>query len=324
MGVPAPGFPGSPHLNGGGPFVPIIADVDPGPAAAPGQWWITTAGAAKVRNAAGTGWIAVSAGGGTPNLAAVLAVGNAASAKITTLTTPTAAGDAATKGYVDGAIPATPTLAAVLAAGASAGAKITNVTDPVAAQDAATKAYVDGHVGAGLSAVLEQHTAAGSASLDFTTAISSLFDVYLFQVEDIIPAAGTPVLNMLVSTDGGSTWDTTAGHYANSQFVWSSGGTASGGGASQASLTPYPLQGRGMTTALACSGEILVYNPLGTALQNVFMGRFGGGDSVTTDPTQRLDWQGSYNQLAAVNAVRFIMSSGNIASGKIRAYGYSN
>jgi hypothetical protein len=83
----------------------------------------------------------------TPNLAAVLAAGNdAAALKITDLATPTAAGDAATKAYVDGLVGggSTPSLAAVLGVGASAGStSITNLGAPSAETDAATKQYVD-------------------------------------------------------------------------------------------------------------------------------------------------------------------------------------
>jgi hypothetical protein len=79
-----------------------------------------------------------------PDLATVVAAGNSAgSSAITDVTNPTDPQDAATKDYVDGAIPATPALGAVLAAGNSAGDKITNLTDPVDPQDAATKAYAD-------------------------------------------------------------------------------------------------------------------------------------------------------------------------------------
>jgi hypothetical protein len=67
-------------------------------------------------------------GGGTPTLAAVLTAGNSAGTKkITNLVDPTAAQDAATKNYVDGATPATPGLGTVLGVSADAGAvEITN------------------------------------------------------------------------------------------------------------------------------------------------------------------------------------------------------
>ncbi|HET6916166.1 MAG TPA: hypothetical protein VFH56_08760 [Acidimicrobiales bacterium] len=83
------------------------------------------------------------AGGGSPSLSQVLAVGSDAGAqRITDLGAPSQAADAATKAYVDAA-PAH-SLQAVLAVGANANAvTITNAGSPSAQTDVATKGYVD-------------------------------------------------------------------------------------------------------------------------------------------------------------------------------------
>lgn len=87
-------------------------------------------------------------GGGSQNLSSVLTQGNdAAGLNIVNLSGPSSAGDAATKGYVDGQVAGVTTndLAAVLAQGNDAdGTTITNLPTPSAGSDAATKTYVDG------------------------------------------------------------------------------------------------------------------------------------------------------------------------------------
>lgn len=138
--MPASGtdFPFTPPPPSSAVAPPILSEGDPGAVGTGRIWIIPSTGATRVRNALNTGWIVISATAATPTLGAVLAAGNVASAKIVTLTNPTAAQDAATKSYVDAR-----TLAQVLVAGNNAGAKIAGVTDPTLAQDAATKAYVD-------------------------------------------------------------------------------------------------------------------------------------------------------------------------------------
>ena len=114
---PPQGTPGTPSR------AVFIQEGDPGAAAGPLAWWvIPSTGAESIRNAANTAWIATSGSGAIPNIGQVLTAGDDAGAKpITNLTDPTNPQDAATKAYVDGAIPATPDLAAVLGAGEDAG-----------------------------------------------------------------------------------------------------------------------------------------------------------------------------------------------------------
>jgi hypothetical protein len=109
---------------------------------------------------------------GTPDLETVLLEGNDAGAEpITGLEDPTNPQDAATKAYVDAAIPATPDLEAVLTAGESAGDhNISDLADPLFEQDAATRAYVDGAILAApapaLGAVLAVGNDAGGLSIE--------------------------------------------------------------------------------------------------------------------------------------------------------------
>src|SRR3569833_11598 len=78
--------------------------------------------------------------------------------------------------------------------------------------------------------LLEQHTASASASLVFTTCISSTYDEYQIQIVNLVPATNAVALYLAFSTDGGSTYDTTSGHYtwAQNYAIASSTGGNSG------------------------------------------------------------------------------------------------
>ena len=106
MPIPTHGFDAPPSSTGSPYPNPIVQEGDPG-AVGPGTWWvIPSTGAESIRNAANTGWIATSGSGAIPNIGQVLTAGDDAGAKpITNLTNPTNPQDAATKAYVDAAVP---------------------------------------------------------------------------------------------------------------------------------------------------------------------------------------------------------------------------
>ena len=88
--------------------------------------------------------------------------------------------------------------------------------------------------GAIMGQLLEEHTASSSATLDFTTAITSAYDIYQFEFINIIPATNGALFNMRVSTDGGSTYDAGA-NYGWASWRWLSSGSGTQGANSGAS-----------------------------------------------------------------------------------------
>jgi hypothetical protein len=176
--------------------------------------------------------------------------------------------------------------------------------------------------GGGGLVLLEQHTASNSASLDFTTAFTSTYDEYIMELVGIIPATNGAVPYLRCSSNGGSTWDTSSVYTGNELHT----------GASSSSSISYSAQGQwvffsdGSGSALSSSalpalvGSIHIYDPLSTSKHKRFVfdgiGVYSGNaeDYVTHS-------SGKYAKTTGVNALRFIMSSGNIASGTIRVYG---
>src|SRR5947207_2075820 len=78
---------------------------------------------------------------------------------------------------------------------------------------------------AGALVFLEAHTASASASLDFTTFISSTYDDYLIEGVGIIPATDAVIFRAQVGTGGGPTYDTANNYYSTDRGNGSSGGT---------------------------------------------------------------------------------------------------
>jgi hypothetical protein len=167
--------------------------------------------------------------------------------------------------------------------------------------------------------LLEQHTASSSASLDFTTAISSSYDSYRVEFVAIIPATTNVDLLMRVNTG--------SGFISTGVYSW--------------------IHNRYSTSAIAQGGDnsgtatsILIGWAVDHISNNASWGFYGSADLFTYPSTftriigkatvlqgagayQQSDFGGVYNATTAITQVRFLMSSGNIASGTIRIYGYA-
>jgi hypothetical protein len=171
--------------------------------------------------------------------------------------------------------------------------------------------------GGGGLVLLEQYTASSSATLDFTTFISSTYDTYMFALVDVLPATSTADLWVRMGTGGGPTWDAGANytwaHLQHSQIP--SSATLGAAGANQIKIG-HSL-GNGSTNGV--SGEVKFYNPQSTAVYKRLTAHLTDVDSAGNF-VGVID-SGQYVSTTAVTGVRFLMSSGNIASGTIRAYG---
>lgn len=170
---------------------------------------------------------------------------------------------------------------------------------------------------------LGSQVASASATLDFTSLISSTYNVYIFEFENILPATDNVDFLMRTSTDNGSSYDAGASDYQFANFVNNTGSFSTDDvcSAGATAIKIAPTIDSGSTTG-GINGYAKLYNPLnasqyksveyhvnGFLNDNQFYNQIGSGWRVAT---------------ADIDAVRFLMSSGNIASGTIRMYGVKN
>lgn len=171
--------------------------------------------------------------------------------------------------------------------------------------------------GGGSLVLLEQHSASASATLDFTSFIASDYDEYLIEILNLIPATNTVDLYVRLSTDGGSSYDAGA-NYNNATFGFDHTGSGLGGGTGQ--------------NQIAIRGTAEIHNNANYGVCGT-MRLFGPGGSIYKRTSHQVSYfnsgsrialiigNGVYLSATAVNALRLLFSSGNIASGTVRIYG---
>jgi hypothetical protein len=168
----------------------------------------------------------------------------------------------------------------------------------------------------GALVLLEQHTASSSASLDFTSAITSTYDEYLIEFLNLLPASGDYFV-IQFSTNGGSTYDTTAANYITgwhyARINSAAGGDQIGSGAG-ITLT----NGVG-TTQPGMSGSVRLFNSASSVWRscNLDLNFYDGTDY------HRYAGGAFWKSTTAANALKIKCATGgvNIASGTVRIYG---
>lgn len=175
--------------------------------------------------------------------------------------------------------------------------------------------YPDASVlGTALHPLLATLTASSSATLDFTAMDSSKYAGYLFVFEDIIPATNAVNIQLLFSTNGGSTFLSSGYAYAGFGYDNGTSGGFGQNSATQISMTRSNVQnGNGGMS--------------GFGYLSVASGAYGAkwtSQLTLLNNASNYDFEimGAANSGVTIpNAVRFQASSGNISSGTIRVYG---
>jgi len=173
---------------------------------------------------------------------------------------------------------------------------------------------------------LSTTTASNSATVDIVFPSSSAtFIAYEIAFSNLVPATNAVDFWVRVSLDGGSTYKSGATDYAQANGGTGSADTSFGIGNSggRSALAPSVIGGNHLSNAAGSSngGLLQVFSPSTSAnkcqigWQGTWFSSLGGYTTVATVGS------GCYLTAGAVNAIRFLFSSGNITSGSFSLYG---
>jgi hypothetical protein len=172
---------------------------------------------------------------------------------------------------------------------------------------------------------ISSQTASNSASVSFTSGLTSTYKAYKFVFMNIRPTGtGGVDFQFQTSTNGGSTYATTCtsnyfvSYHSENDTI--SGLTYDGGGDLAQSTSYQRLTDNQITDAdEGANGSLILFNPSSTTCVKHFIGSI----------SQNSDWPGLYNSFpsgyfnttSVVNAINFNYNSGNVSSGTIYLYG---
>jgi hypothetical protein len=145
---------------------------------------------------------------------------------------------------------------------------------------------------------------------------------YWVIIDRALPATDAVGFEVQVSTDNGSTYKTTNEYDYADMIPWNTDGSynARGGSGVGAILVTGTDSSYNIGNAAnrGITGEFYIYNP-----SNAAYGRTTGNFSFTTagGALRASNHAGVFNSATAINAIRFLFSSGNIASGTFTLYG---
>jgi hypothetical protein len=164
-------------------------------------------------------------------------------------------------------------------------------------------------------------TASSVAAVDFTSGITNAYDEYEIHLINVVPSVDGGELFFRTSSDGGSTFDSGASDYAySSMYVTTAGGTPSGVGSTGTTAIKTAAVGVSSTASEAgICGIFRITNPSSSTTQkNVIADHCftNAGGAFIRESTS-----GTRLSNTAVNALRILFNSGNVASGVFNLYG---
>ena len=165
--------------------------------------------------------------------------------------------------------------------------------------------------------LIATRTASTSASLEFTSVLSTNWSTYYVSIRNLVPASNTVDLNITFSNDNGSTYLSTNYKYAYLNQMTSGTLVALGSNSSSACQIATNISN---ASATSLDADIYFYNLNTTTYPSYYKGRL---------THYQTDGSGNYNSpvggmntdLTGIDAMKFAYSTGNITSGTIYLYG---
>jgi hypothetical protein len=171
--------------------------------------------------------------------------------------------------------------------------------------------------------LISSQTASNSASISFTSGLTSTYKAYKFVFSSIHPRTDNADFQFNLSTDSGSNYNvtkTTTSFRASHNEAGTDAGLEYAGAYDLAQSTAFqPLaNGLGSGADESCSGTLTLFSPSSTTYVKHFISNFNR--YLYLDYSINDFVAGYGNTTSAVNAIRFQMSSGNM-DGTIYLYG---
>jgi hypothetical protein len=203
-----------------------------------------------------------------------------------------------------------------------------NVT-PVAGNALSFNSDADGFTTQGASSMIliKTLTASTSATLSFVdgssdVVLDSTYPIYMFKYINCHPATNNAEFSVNFrdgSTDYDATKTTTVFEAYHSEDNSANGFSyQTGDDIAQGTGFQTISKNIGNNNDSSCSGELMLFNPSSTTFVKHFIGR---SNKMEVSVTGDFLVAGYCNVTAAIDAVQFKMSSGNIDSGTIKLYG---
>lgn len=172
--------------------------------------------------------------------------------------------------------------------------------------------------------LLAVQEASASTSIDFTSSIDGTYDRYEIQIDRLVPSTDGVNLLLRVSTDGGSSFLTGTGYswVVDTNMVQFSSGATTADSSDSAIALNYANEGNrklGSAAGKSSNWRLTVHNPSSTTLQKMFS--WEGVQHSSTSYWGMTRGMGNHSGTAAINALRLLMSSGTIASGRFSLFG---
>lgn len=165
--------------------------------------------------------------------------------------------------------------------------------------------------------IISSGTVSAAATLDITD-LSSTYREYIFVFDNLAPATDIVGFQMRTDANNGASFESGASDYSYN-YLTNTTGNAHSGANSQAASAIQMLDGLGNAVNETCSGEIRIINPMDSGVWTHVLWSV----CLVSDTTQMFPYRGAGLREAAQadNAIRFMFSSGNIASMNWTLYG---